>query len=583
VEGDRAKAHGTGGRGASRALLAVVALFAVGAAGFVVAIADEVRGWLDDAAQTVLASPGAAIVGGILGLGLAVLAWSLVRPRDGARVAAALPAVAVVAAFAMATSWRGSAPEGGTLRDAIQVAGASFQRVDSAAEAGLFAASLAACVAGLAYALRARAAARAPRITLRAIFVPFAVLGATILALAWVVTTHLREAHVLLLQSAVVGVTALASATALDAEDADVAASRDAMCAASCSVVGMLLGVLAVGVSMSFRTRIVASDWLTIANELPAAQRLTAKQASPYLLPALVAAGMGIRWRADAAKAALREVGGPLLAALVAAVALGSALRGALADVSRPGKEASLPGIDARLVDEGACDSLTPRAVVHAGGGGLALSDGPAGPDLDAAFRRLDARAPDEDVWLAVDADATPFRDTGELLAAAGRARGPRGLGLAAALTDPPRGCAAILVGRAASGAIACTAPAPLFVDGCMPGALGETPLRVSLRDDHAVRLRLAQGATQGTAAWERSGSVAELQALAARAFAERGRHVDAWDPASDRAVLEIAPAVTLRDALSALGALRAVDRPGRQDRRPAYVVSIALAGATSP
>lgn len=574
-------ADASGGRTASRALLVLVAVLALGTSGFIVFIADDLRKWLEEATRLVLASPGAWFAGVVVGLGLAVLLWALHRPRDGARVAAAIPAVAIVAAFVLAVGGSADPADGGTVGEAITARGFSLMRVDAVAGAGLFAASLAACLAGLSFALRARAIARAPRVTRRATAVPLLVLVATIGAIFWVDGDQ-KEAHILLLQSALVGVTALASATTLDGSE-EPAVTRDAMSATLFSLVGMLLGVAAVSTQAYLHSRAGSAGWVELATDFPRSIRDTARHARPYFLPAVVAAIAGARWRALAAGASLRQVGGPLLGALVAALALGLTLRGAIAAVSLQGQGASLTPIDAHLADLDACDALRLDAIVRAAGGAVTLPDGPAGPDSDAAFKRLDARAPDDDVWLDLDADATPFRDVGALLAAAGRARGPRGLGVAAALLDPPRGCAFVLVGRAPDGRVACSEPVALAAAGCMTGPPEEPPLRVSVRGDNSVTLQMLNGST-----WEHGGSMAQLTEMATNAFAAYGLHRDPSDRKVDRAVLEIAPSVTQGDAITALLALRAVERPrtdmrtGRSERGHAYVISMGLAGATA-
>jgi hypothetical protein len=442
--------------------------------------------------------------------------------------------------------------------------------------AGLFAASLAACLAGLSFALRARAIARAPRVTSRSVVTPIAVLFATIVAIFWVDGGQ-KEAHILLVQSALVGVTAVASATTLDGAD-EPAVTRDAMSATLFSLLGVLLGVAAVSTQTYVHSP--QTGWAEMAVDLRDSIASTASHARPYLLPVVVAAIMGARWRARAAGAALRQVGGPLLAALVAALAVGFTLRGAIAGVSLTGQGASLTGIDAHLADTDACDGVRPGAIVRAAGGVITLPDGPAGPDPDAAFKRLDARAPDDDVWLDLAEDATPFRDVGALLAAAGRARGPRGLGVAAALSEPPRGCAVVLVGRAADGRIACSEPVALAVPGCMTGPMDEPALRVSVRADHSVTLVHA--------GWERTVAAAQLAELAKNTYAVTGNHRNSYDRQFDRAVLEIAPSATQGEVIAALLAIRSVHKPltdprtGRNTDGAAYVMAMGLAGATA-
>ena len=573
------------GRTSSLALLVLVAVLAIGASSFILFIADTVRKWLEEATRLVLASPGASFAGVVVGLGLAVLLWAIHRPRDGVLVAAVIPAVVIVAAFVLAAGGAPDPTAGGTVGEAIAAQGLWLMRVDAVAGAGLFAASLAACLAGLSFALRARAVARAPRVTARAMVAPFLVLGATIAAIFWVDGDQ-KEAHILLLQSALVGVTALVSATTLDGSE-EPAVTRDAMSATLFSLVGMLLGVAAVSTQTYLHSRQDSAGWVEIAANFPRSIRDTARHARPYLLPAVAAAIAGARWRPFAAGASLRQVGGPLLGALVATVALGLTLRSAIAGVWLKGQGASLTAIDLHLLDgdEGACDGIRLGAVVRATGGVVTLPDGPAGPDSDAAFKRLEVRAPDDDVWLDLASDATPFREVGELLAAAGRARGPRGLGVAAALVVPPRGCAVVLVGRAPDGAVACSEPVSLAVAGCMTGPSEEPPLRVTVRGDHSVTL----GLVRGTFRWERTGTSAQLTELATTAFALAGLHRDPSDRNFDRAVLEVAPSVTQGEAIAALLALRDVGRDhvdfrtGRYRHGPAYLISMGLAGAPAP
>jgi steroid delta-isomerase-like uncharacterized protein len=508
-------------------------------------------GDLGGATRALLAATGGAFVRVAGGLAAALLAWAVVRPRDGARFAVAIPGLTLIAALVLATVGGPGAHEAATLGEAVNAVWANRVHVVAAAKVGLYAASVAACIAGLAFALRARAASGSPTATVRAALLPFVVFGVLFFTLR--VWSQDAEASLLLLQCAIVTTTAFASATAIGGArgDAD-AVARDSLSAAACSLVGMVLGVASVGVQFVRGFNIDSAPGLAYAARFPAIRGEVLWPASRYLLPVAVAGLMGARWRASAAKAAAREVAGPLLAALVGTGAIAMVIGDAMSRLRAP-LGSGLPPLDPRLADQRWCGELPLGAVVRAGSGRLMLPDGPAGSDLDAAFKRLDARAPDDDVWLSFDVDSTPFRETGELLAAAGRARGPRGLG-SPVLRVPLHGCAVVLVGRAPDGTVSCSEPLALVVEGCRPVERYDGPvLQAQLRKDRTVTL--------SAGGRPKSGTLDDLAKLACSAWDEFGRHTSPYDHAFDRAELEISPAASWSDVASALVALRAVVR----------------------
>jgi hypothetical protein len=148
---------------------------------------------------------------------------------------------------------------------------------------------------GLAVALRARAVALAPRNSVRVFVVPPVALASTIGGMI-LVGTHCEEAHVLVPQAALAGVTALASATTL-APGEDPACARDAVAASLWSVTGMLLGLAAVCTSGYLGgLHVDTATYVDFAAGLRGSALDTAHHARWYLLPALVAALLGAGW-----------------------------------------------------------------------------------------------------------------------------------------------------------------------------------------------------------------------------------------------------------------------------------------------
>jgi hypothetical protein len=342
----------------------------------------------------------------------------------------------------------------------------------------------------------------------------------------------------------------------------------------------MFLGVFSVRVKVSLGNGLDPEPFGWLGEPLAAGRRHELKLASGYLLPAAVAAVLGARWREAAARAALVEVGGPLLAALVGIGALELTIRRSIHPVSNARVVPSLAPIDEGFSSLEGCTDLPLGAIARAGGGRLTLPDGPAGGDFDDAFKRLERLAPDDDLWLSIDADGTPFGETGALLAAAGRSRGPRGLAVGA--TEPLRGCAFGVVGRAPSGFVSCAEPIALGVEGCKTKNTdySERVLRARLRADRTVFFSV-HISPKHVITEAKTGPLDELTQLAGDMWRVHGEHRDPYDRESDPLELEIAPTVPLRDVLAALRALRAVVREvhvgGKSATRPAFSLSVAL------
>jgi hypothetical protein len=149
----------------SAAVVAIVALFALA---FGAAAWHDAEGEVRSTMETVLVSDAGSFVRVLVGMALALLVWALVRPRDGARFAVGIPGAIVLATLVIAVWGPGFDRAPVTLGEKVNAAWKGLHHVESATKAGLYVASLAASVAGLAYALRARAASRSPRVTGRA-------------------------------------------------------------------------------------------------------------------------------------------------------------------------------------------------------------------------------------------------------------------------------------------------------------------------------------------------------------------------------------------------------------------------------
>ncbi len=574
----------TGSRRSSRALLIGTAVPAIGGAGLFLLDASSVRRWLDDAARMTETGPAGGRVGLMAGLVLAALVWALVRPKDGVRTAMIAPAVAVLAGFwpelAATAASSGGASGGVTLGETVSALGSRLVQADALVGTALYGASLAACVVGLAVALRARALGLAPRNGVRVFLVPPLALASTIGGMV-LVGTRCEEAHVLVPQVALAGVTALASATTL-APGEDPACARDAVVAALWSVTGILLGLAAVSTSAYLGgLHVDSATYVDFAAGLRGSVVETAHRARWYLLPALVAALLGARWRAAPVREALREVLGPMLVLALVTGTLAFLLHGAVADVLAADRDPSLGPMEPRLAGPASCETVRLDDVVRSGAGGLVLAGGPAPAEPDAQLAQLDRRAPDADLWVDMTADATPFRALGELMAAAGRARGPRGLAVSSGVTEPPRGCAVVFVGSSAAGRVTCSEAVPLAVRGCIPGPDDGRTLFVSLHADRTVSLEMRPSGVK------QAGSIADLTEIVTRMHMTYGNHRDATDRDLDRATLAVDPSVSQRDFLDAYLAMQAADRPYllRYDhltRRPAFMTSIALAGASA-
>jgi predicted ester cyclase len=560
----------------SRAFLAVVAVLTIGLG---VASLHDTSSPVLAVTETVLASAAGPITRVLAGMGIAVLAWAIARPRDGARIAVAVPGAILLATLAIAAWGRADEHAAVTLGQRVNQAWAALEYVQSVAKVGLYAASLAACLAGLAYAFRARAASGSPALTVPAVLVPFAIVPATLFAIWWAAQRS-HEPHTLVLMATLAGVTALASATALGGLWGDEeATTRDALAATACSITAILLGMAAVRVEVwvgvtGMEPRVVDA----LFTELPVDRRHALKEASGYLAPIVVAALLGTRWRAAAARAALVEVGGPLLAALVGIAGLDLAMGKAASTVSPARFVSSLAPVEDAVAPVKECDNLPLKAVLRAGGGRMTLPDGPAG-DIGDAFYRIDRLDPDDDLWLSLDADAAPFAEAGAVLAAAGQLRGPRVIGTMASM--PPRGCAVVVVGHGADGSVSCTDPIALGVEGCKVRASTEFEhiLRVRQRADRTVALSVRVSPDKEVP--ERTGTLDQLTTIARDGWRAHGSHNAAFDSKLDALELEIEPAVSQRDVLAAIGALRAVTRDAYRNgivrTVPAFNLSIAL------
>ena len=559
----------------SRIILIIVGILGV-LAGLGVA-GEEVVRKLIDAMEVVMGAPGGPYHGAALGLGLAILIWSLFAPKAASGIAATVPGAALVVALGYAFAWRTSAV-GPTLEGRASEVSVGFTFVISAAVIGLAAAAMAAAWVSLTLALRARAEAHDVAMTLRAGMIPLVAPIALVMLVSRLDPSQRFGAlGVLPVVVCILAATALATVGRGPEEEG---AAREAWASTAFAVLSVVFVGLTVALAnIDSRAEAWRAPWASVLRALvPLAAPTVAFAAVIFVLFA-VATPLRLRALPRAAQIIRGPVGGAALAAGVlvwTTHAAGKAVAHVVDDIA-------LPPLGAAMVDEEPCGEARLDTFVSVSGGSARLPGGAAMSDPGVARASLDAIEQDEDLWIASAPDTTPFRPLGELMRAAAAKRGPRGATVVYGAESPPLGCAVRFLGKASSGKIACTEPIALDVAGCVPERTGpgEGPLHITLRDDGWVELSLAAPVMNEKVL---SG---DLEDAIRRIHAKYGQHVDASDTVRDVAIVTVPPDASLANVMSTLESVRKVRRDLRRAWTllwvPAYVIALGMARAPSP